>query len=206
MTNRVLSIIGTATLIPCLQVFLPMANAYAHGFVSSPPSRQARCAQGAVQCGAIKYEPQSVEGPKGLNLTAAMAASGSSPTSMTTASRGGRRRSAIPSRSPGPTPPYTGPPAGSITSVPPKSPASTAKRASWCDGHAHGQSEWVQRSPEAVGHMAYRRHSQRVLFLCRPASRRRPTVHQHNVPAGRHNDDSCAAGQGVGRRRDLRGG
>lgn len=66
MTNRVLSIIGTATLIPCLQFFLPMANAHAHGFVSSPPSRQAQCAQGAVQCGAIKYEPQSVEGPKGL--------------------------------------------------------------------------------------------------------------------------------------------
>ncbi|GGM08554.1 lytic polysaccharide monooxygenase [Dactylosporangium sucinum] len=41
--------------------------ASAHGYVSSPPSRQALCAQGKVAgCGPIQYEPQSVEGPKGL--------------------------------------------------------------------------------------------------------------------------------------------
>ncbi|MEV1330571.1 lytic polysaccharide monooxygenase [Micromonospora costi] len=41
--------------------------AQAHGYVSSPPSRQALCAQNRVpDCGQIKYEPQSVEGPKGL--------------------------------------------------------------------------------------------------------------------------------------------
>ncbi|MFF5118081.1 lytic polysaccharide monooxygenase [Dactylosporangium aurantiacum] len=41
--------------------------ASAHGYVSSPPSRQALCAQGKVaDCGPIQYEPQSVEGPKGL--------------------------------------------------------------------------------------------------------------------------------------------
>ncbi|WP_038841221.1 lytic polysaccharide monooxygenase [Salinispora arenicola] len=41
--------------------------ASAHGYVASPPSRQALCAQRAVpDCGPIKYEPQSVEGPKGL--------------------------------------------------------------------------------------------------------------------------------------------
>ncbi|MFF0317159.1 lytic polysaccharide monooxygenase [Micromonospora sp. NPDC005252] len=41
--------------------------AQAHGYVSAPPSRQALCAQGRVpDCGQIKYEPQSVEGPKGL--------------------------------------------------------------------------------------------------------------------------------------------
>lgn len=41
--------------------------AQAHGYVSWPPSRQALCAQGQVpDCGQIKYEPQSVEGPKGL--------------------------------------------------------------------------------------------------------------------------------------------
>ncbi|WP_395104118.1 lytic polysaccharide monooxygenase [Actinomadura sp. SCN-SB] len=41
--------------------------ASAHGYVSSPPSRQALCAQGAVpDCGPIQFEPQSVEGPKGL--------------------------------------------------------------------------------------------------------------------------------------------
>ncbi|WP_067828125.1 lytic polysaccharide monooxygenase [Actinomadura kijaniata] len=41
--------------------------ASAHGYVSSPPSRQALCAQRAVpDCGPIQFEPQSVEGPKGL--------------------------------------------------------------------------------------------------------------------------------------------
>ncbi|RZS36444.1 chitin-binding protein [Herbihabitans rhizosphaerae] len=40
--------------------------ASAHGYVSAPPSRQAQCAKGTVECGPIKWEPQSVEGPKGL--------------------------------------------------------------------------------------------------------------------------------------------
>ncbi|OLT10895.1 cellulose-binding protein [Actinomadura sp. CNU-125] len=41
--------------------------ASAHGYISSPPSRQALCAEGSVtDCGPIQYEPQSVEGPKGL--------------------------------------------------------------------------------------------------------------------------------------------
>jgi predicted carbohydrate-binding protein with CBM5 and CBM33 domain len=40
--------------------------ASAHGYVSSPPSRQALCATGAVaDCGPIQFEPQSVEAPKG---------------------------------------------------------------------------------------------------------------------------------------------
>ncbi|GAB1691218.1 lytic polysaccharide monooxygenase [Krasilnikovia sp. M28-CT-15] len=40
--------------------------ASAHGYVSSPPSRQALCAARAVpDCGPIQFEPQSVEGPKG---------------------------------------------------------------------------------------------------------------------------------------------
>lgn len=43
------------------------APASAHGYVSAPPSRQALCAQRAVaDCGPIQFEPQSVEGPKGL--------------------------------------------------------------------------------------------------------------------------------------------
>ncbi|GIM86521.1 carbohydrate-binding protein [Salinispora arenicola] len=43
------------------------APAQAHGYVSGPPSRQALCAQGSVpDCGPISFEPQSVEGPKGL--------------------------------------------------------------------------------------------------------------------------------------------
>ncbi len=43
------------------------APVQAHGYVSGPPSRQALCAQGSVpDCGPIAFEPQSVEGPKGL--------------------------------------------------------------------------------------------------------------------------------------------
>jgi predicted carbohydrate-binding protein with CBM5 and CBM33 domain len=41
-------------------------TASAHGYVSSPASRQAQCAQHVVECGPIQWEPQSVEGPKGL--------------------------------------------------------------------------------------------------------------------------------------------
>ncbi|MCP2245373.1 lytic polysaccharide monooxygenase auxiliary activity family 9 protein [Lentzea rhizosphaerae] len=52
---------------PLLVVALPTGTAFAHGYVSSPASRQAQCARGTVKdCGAIQYEPQSVEGPKGL--------------------------------------------------------------------------------------------------------------------------------------------
>lgn len=39
----------------------------AHGYLSTPPSRQASCAAGKVSnCGSIIYEPQSVEALKGL--------------------------------------------------------------------------------------------------------------------------------------------
>ncbi|GGS78375.1 cellulose-binding protein [Planobispora rosea] len=49
--------------------------AMAHGYVSAPPSRQAFCAQGKIACGNVKYEPQSVEGPKGQrNCNAGIAA------------------------------------------------------------------------------------------------------------------------------------
>jgi chitin-binding protein len=52
---------------PLVLVALPTGTAFAHGYVSSPASRQAQCARGTVKdCGAIQYEPQSVEGPKGL--------------------------------------------------------------------------------------------------------------------------------------------
>lgn len=46
-------------------VFAPPAEA--HGWITSPPSRQDHCANGTTSfdCGAIKYEPQSVEAPKG---------------------------------------------------------------------------------------------------------------------------------------------
>ncbi|MGW5055381.1 lytic polysaccharide monooxygenase [Actinokineospora sp. NPDC004072] len=50
---------------PLIMVALPASPAAAHGYISTPPSRQAQCAAGTVSCGSIKYEPQSVEGPKG---------------------------------------------------------------------------------------------------------------------------------------------
>ncbi|MFD1147159.1 lytic polysaccharide monooxygenase [Saccharothrix hoggarensis] len=47
-------------------VVVSAGTASAHGYISSPPSRQAMCAQGRISnCGPIVYEPQSVEGPKG---------------------------------------------------------------------------------------------------------------------------------------------
>ncbi len=65
--KRRLAVLGAAVgLAPLFLVLLPAASASAHGYISSPPSRQAQCAQGTVPCGDIKYEPQSVEGPKGL--------------------------------------------------------------------------------------------------------------------------------------------
>src|SRR6478752_5130669 len=60
------AVIG-ALLAPVLALSLPAGSASAHGYISSPPSRQAQCAAGTVSCGEIKYEPQSVEGPKGLS-------------------------------------------------------------------------------------------------------------------------------------------
>ena len=46
---------------------LTATPAFAHGYTTSPPSRSYRCAQHQVSdCGAIQYEPQSVEGPKGF--------------------------------------------------------------------------------------------------------------------------------------------
>ncbi|WP_016909472.1 lytic polysaccharide monooxygenase auxiliary activity family 9 protein [Streptomyces xiaopingdaonensis] len=55
-----------AGIAPVIALTLPAGSASAHGYVDSPPSRQSQCAAGTVECGDIKYEPQSVEGPKGL--------------------------------------------------------------------------------------------------------------------------------------------
>jgi chitin-binding protein len=47
-------------------LFVAVAPAQAHGYISSPPSRQANCVKGTPSgCGDIVYEPQSVEAPKG---------------------------------------------------------------------------------------------------------------------------------------------
>ncbi|MGX1799849.1 lytic polysaccharide monooxygenase, partial [Streptomyces albidoflavus] len=56
-----------AIVAPALALSLPAGTASAHGYISDPPSRQAQCAAGTVSCGDISYEPQSVEGPKGLS-------------------------------------------------------------------------------------------------------------------------------------------
>jgi predicted carbohydrate-binding protein with CBM5 and CBM33 domain len=63
--RKTAALIGAA-LAPVLAVALPAGPASAHGYISDPPSRQAQCAAGTVSCGDITYEPQSVEGPKGL--------------------------------------------------------------------------------------------------------------------------------------------
>ncbi|WP_433256808.1 lytic polysaccharide monooxygenase [Streptosporangium sp. CA-135522] len=64
--RRAITFLSTAIIAIAATVFIA-SPAHAHGYISSPPSRQAMCAQGRVaNCGEIIYEPQSVEGPKGL--------------------------------------------------------------------------------------------------------------------------------------------
>ncbi|MEW2506757.1 lytic polysaccharide monooxygenase auxiliary activity family 9 protein [Amycolatopsis sp. NPDC047767] len=65
--RKILAGLAGAVLAPVLVLVSPAGIASAHGYVNSPASRQAQCAQGVVDCGEIKYEPQSVEGPKGLH-------------------------------------------------------------------------------------------------------------------------------------------
>ncbi|MFC4592067.1 lytic polysaccharide monooxygenase [Sphaerisporangium corydalis] len=63
--RKTIMIVSTALMTAAITV-LSASPALAHGYISSPPSRQAMCAQGRVaNCGDIIYEPQSVEGPKG---------------------------------------------------------------------------------------------------------------------------------------------
>jgi chitin-binding protein len=66
LRRRIAAVAAGVLAAPLVTVALPSAPALAHGYVSSPPSRQAQCARNLVSCGDIKYEPQSVEGPKGL--------------------------------------------------------------------------------------------------------------------------------------------
>ncbi|RVX40994.1 chitin binding protein [Nonomuraea polychroma] len=64
--RRTLTLLAMAVIAIATTVF-NTTPAWAHGYVLSPPSRQANCHQGKVpNCGPIIYEPQSVEGPKGL--------------------------------------------------------------------------------------------------------------------------------------------
>lgn len=59
-------VLPVLSILAVLASSLIAAPASAHGYISSPPSRQANCAQGRVaNCGDIVWEPQSVEAPKG---------------------------------------------------------------------------------------------------------------------------------------------
>ncbi|GII96223.1 lytic polysaccharide monooxygenase auxiliary activity family 9 protein [Sinosporangium siamense] len=54
---------------PLAVVLSPASPASAHGWITSPPSRQDMCAKRLVGgCGGVEYEPQSVEAPKGSHL------------------------------------------------------------------------------------------------------------------------------------------
>ncbi|WP_395295602.1 lytic polysaccharide monooxygenase [Kitasatospora hibisci] len=62
-TRHVFGAVVAAVAVP-LTLALP---AQSHGYISTPPSRAALCAAGTVaKCGEIRWEPQSVEGPKGF--------------------------------------------------------------------------------------------------------------------------------------------
>ncbi|RJQ82298.1 chitin-binding protein [Pseudonocardiaceae bacterium YIM PH 21723] len=65
-SRRITALIIGVLIAPFITV-VSAGTASAHGYVSNPPSRQAQCASGTVKnCGEIVWEPQSVEGPKGL--------------------------------------------------------------------------------------------------------------------------------------------
>jgi len=67
LPKRRLSLAGIAVSALALTVSTSVPLAYGHGWTNSPISRAKLCQQGAVQnCGAIQWEPQSVEGPKGF--------------------------------------------------------------------------------------------------------------------------------------------
>lgn len=67
LRKRRLSLAGIAVGALALTVSTSVPLAYGHGWTNSPVSRAKLCQQGAVQnCGAIQWEPQSVEGPKGF--------------------------------------------------------------------------------------------------------------------------------------------
>jgi len=53
-----------------LSSLLSANAAFAHGWITSPPSRQDNCAKGRVgfDCQGLQYEPQSVESGKGSML------------------------------------------------------------------------------------------------------------------------------------------
>ncbi|MBW1600631.1 lytic polysaccharide monooxygenase [Streptomyces sp. JJ66] len=64
---RKLTSVAAALGIAAATVLATAGHASAHGYSTSPVSRQLHCAQGTVTgCGQIRWEPQSVEGPGGF--------------------------------------------------------------------------------------------------------------------------------------------
>jgi predicted carbohydrate-binding protein with CBM5 and CBM33 domain len=64
--RRLAAVAVGVAILPLLLVIVPASPASAHGWVTSPPSRQDHCATRRMSnCGDIQYEPQSVEAQKG---------------------------------------------------------------------------------------------------------------------------------------------
>jgi predicted carbohydrate-binding protein with CBM5 and CBM33 domain len=58
--------IVTLSSLALVTLHMAVAPASAHGYVSYPPSRQARCRNEQITgCGDVRWEPQSVEAPQG---------------------------------------------------------------------------------------------------------------------------------------------
>ncbi|WP_100445665.1 lytic polysaccharide monooxygenase [Glycomyces xiaoerkulensis] len=66
-TKRLLLALSAMAALALPLGFLSVGTAWGHGYTSDPPSRGAMCADGTASgCGAIQWEPHSVEGPKGF--------------------------------------------------------------------------------------------------------------------------------------------
>ncbi|MEV7007494.1 lytic polysaccharide monooxygenase auxiliary activity family 9 protein [Streptosporangium sp. NPDC051022] len=67
--KRLLTALALLVSAPLAVTLSPASPASAHGWITSPPSRQDMCANKKVTgCGGLEYEPQSVEAPKGSRL------------------------------------------------------------------------------------------------------------------------------------------
>jgi predicted carbohydrate-binding protein with CBM5 and CBM33 domain len=66
LRRRLAVLAATVIAAPLVGVIVSASPASAHGWITSPPSRQEQCKTVAsLNCGDIKYEPQSVEAAKG---------------------------------------------------------------------------------------------------------------------------------------------
>ncbi|WP_324786575.1 lytic polysaccharide monooxygenase [Streptomyces sp. H51] len=69
LLTSLLAFAAFALALPLAAVVTTASPASAHGWITSPPSRQDHCATGRVTgCDGLQYEPQSVEAPKGSRL------------------------------------------------------------------------------------------------------------------------------------------